>query len=397
MNLTEQTINNTNQINITDSLNSSAMELKIKRTSSSNTPESNDLIVYVDQTNKENPSESRKQYVYDLLKPLDYYENVSDEFIMKFTIQNSKVVMETVIKRLIGENEDGKYLLADPAYEVLENTPIILFAGTNYIYTNYDDTDITLIYPKDNEFNKLYLNNAIYVRDNEDREECTLADIYYSNCFTKTENRIDLEIGHITADCISSNNNKFSLDDEGNLLVKTITVADPISSTDLASIYPIGSIYMNVSNVDPATLFGGTWEQIKGRFLFATGAPEDNTINTFGTDLTYNGEDKINATLGSTGGETFHTLTINQMPSHTHIQYAHKHTWKGRKAEWGNLSNGNAKTLVDSTSTSSFLACGVVNNNGVGSTTATNKNTGGGASHSNMPPYLVVNMWKRVA
>ena len=73
MNLTEQTINNTNQINITDSLNSSVMELKIKRTSSSNTPESNDLIVYVDQANKENPSENRKQYVYDLLKPLDYY------------------------------------------------------------------------------------------------------------------------------------------------------------------------------------------------------------------------------------------------------------------------------------------------------------------------------------
>ena len=31
------------------------------------------------------------------------------------------------------------------------------------------------------------------------------------------------------------------------------------------------------------------------------------------------------------------------------------------------------------------------------STTATNQNTGGSASHNNMPPYLVVFMWKRTA
>lgn len=376
MNLNDQTVNNTNQVNITDSLNSAVMELKIKRTATTEEQNSDDLFVYVDKNSMDNPSESRKQYLFELIKPLDYLDGISDEFIMQLEVKNNKLSMNTFVKRLIGETEDGeKSILLEPLYEELDYSQIILFSGINYIYSNYTNADITLVYPKDNILNKLYLNSAIYVNDNEDREECTLADIYYSNCFTKTEGRIDLEVNHITADCISSNNNKFSLDEEGNLIVKTITVADPISSTDLAAIYPIGSIYMNVNDINPADLFGGIWEQIKDCFLLACG---DTYAN------------------GTTGGEANHKLTVNEMPSHTHVQNAHKHAWKGRKAEWGNTSGGNAKTLIDFTATSSYLACAAVDDNGVGSTTATNKNTGGSGTHNNMPPYLAVNVWKRV-
>lgn len=68
----------------------------------------------------------------------------------------------------------------------------------------------------------------------------------------------------------------------------------------LNTIYPIGSIYMSVSATSPATLFGGTWESLGGRFLI-------------GQDGTY--------TPGSTGGSATHTHTI----AHTHT-YAHTHT-----------------------------------------------------------------------
>ena len=165
MNLIEQTINNTNQVNITDSLNSALMELKIKRTATTTVPETNELIVYVDQSSKENPTEKKKQYVYDLIKPLALYNDVSDEFLIRLRIKNNNVNMETIVKRFIGENEDGEYLLEDPLYEILDNSQIILFEGENFIYTNNENADITLVYPKDNTFNKLYLNCSIYVKD----------------------------------------------------------------------------------------------------------------------------------------------------------------------------------------------------------------------------------------
>lgn len=355
MNLTEQTVNSTNQVNVTDSLNSSLMELKIKKTGTTITPESNELIVYVDQSSSETPTENRKQYVYDLMKPLSLYNEVSDEFLIRLGVKDNNVFMETLVKRMIGENEEGLYLLEEPIYEVLENSQIILFEGTNFIYTNYSNADITLVYPKNNTFNKLYLNSSIYVKDKENHEEHTLEEIYYSVCFTKTEDRIDLEVGHITADCISSKNNKFSLDEEGNLIVNSITVADPISSTDLLSIYPVGSIYMSVNDINPSTLFGGVWEQIKDRFLLASG---DTYAN------------------GITGGEATHKLTVSEMPSHNH---------------------GSMTVLAYDPNSSGFAAHGsyylymsktLTNNMG---------KTGGGLSHNNMPPYLTVYVWKRVA
>lgn len=372
MNLTEQTVNNTNQVNITDSLNSALMELKIKRKEDTTVPESNELIVYVDQSSSENPTESKKQYVYDLIKPLDFYNEISDEFLIRLGVRNNNVYMETLVKRMIGETEENKYVLEEPIYEILESSQIILFEGTNFIYTNYANADITLVYPKDNTFNKLYLNSSIYVKDKENHEKHTLEEIYYSSCFTKTESKINLDVNNIDIDCITSKNNKFSLDENGNLIVNTITVADPISSTELLNIYPIGSIYMNVNNVEPSTIFGGIWERIKGRFLLGTGTPDDNTTNLFGTNLTINGTEKIDAELGSTGGETLHTLATSELP-------AHKHTLK--YANTG--ASGTARSVISSSGTST--SSGVINN------------AGGSEAHNNMPPYLAVNMWKRIA
>lgn len=62
-------------------------------------------------------------------------------------------------------------------------------------------------------------------------------------------------------------------------------------------IYPVGSIYMSFNSVSPATLFGGTWLQITGRFILAS---------------------STNYPAQSTGGSVTHALTVNEMPSHTH-------------------------------------------------------------------------------
>ena len=68
-----------------------------------------------------------------------------------------------------------------------------------------------------------------------------------------------------------------------------------INITDI--IYPIGSYYISNNNTPPAELFGGTWTQLTGRFLYAT-------------------------TSTSTGGSNTHTLTVNQIPSHAHNIYS---------------------------------------------------------------------------
>ena len=43
---------------------------------------------------------------------------------------------------------------------------------------------------------------------------------------------------------------------------------------DFDKIYPIGSIYISANSTNPHDLFGGTWEQLKDRFLLGCGTKE---------------------------------------------------------------------------------------------------------------------------
>ena len=135
--------------------------------------------------------------------------------------------------------------------------------------------------------------------------------------------------------------------------------------------YPVGSIYLSVTNTDPATLFGGTWERIsQGRFLIGAGANVANTTDYWGSYAA--GAENFPA--GEMGGEVTHTLTVAEMPSHTHPE---RLEWGNTKA-WGLTGTGQgANAVVDQ-----------------GSVTGA---TGGGKPHNNLPPYLVVYMWKRVS
>ena len=134
--------------------------------------------------------------------------------------------------------------------------------------------------------------------------------------------------------------------------------------------YPVGSIYMSVNSTSPATLFGGTWEQIKDRFLLSAGD-------------TY--------TAGSTGGEATHTLTVDEMPRHNHrVQAPNYNTANTTVTQAGIvLSQGNAWVQPGANNTNGDVFADVAAN------AATF--TGGGQAHNNMPPYLAVYMWRRIA
>ena len=138
------------------------------------------------------------------------------------------------------------------------------------------------------------------------------------------------------------------------------------------TVYPVGSVYISVSETSPASLFGGTWERIKDTFLLAAGD-------------TYN--------AGSTGGveQTNHVSYLPPINS--------------------NYAQGAPGAYVERVQTmmSAFLAEGGGSNAGRQSEISS---IGGEANthtlepaevsfykytSTNMPPYYAVYMWRRIS
>ena len=149
------------------------------------------------------------------------------------------------------------------------------------------------------------------------------------------------------------------------------------SNLILDSVYPVGSIYMNVNSTNPGTLFGGTWEQIQGRFLL-------------GTSSSY--------PAGSQGGEATHTLTESEMPTHgNHLMQGGMYQDLDHNKSNDSSYRSNKLYLPKTV----FTESGTFNRgwkdwNG-GEMYPAGKLAGGGKSHNNMPPYLSVYIWKRTA
>lgn len=138
--------------------------------------------------------------------------------------------------------------------------------------------------------------------------------------------------------------------------------------------YPVGSIYVSATPTSPASLFGGTWEQMKDRFLL--GAGDSYAAGSTG------GAASHTHTTGS------HTLTINEIPSHNHGQRYGDVPWVDGRGVGSSVS-GN--TTVYGTITT--LKQNMTQDTGGGGA----HNHGNTGSASNIPPYLAVYMWKRVS
>lgn len=145
-------------------------------------------------------------------------------------------------------------------------------------------------------------------------------------------------------------------------------------------IYPIGSIYLSVNSTNPTTLFGGTWVQLKDRFLLGAG-------NTYGN--------------GATGGEASHKLSVNEMPSHAHdTPFFNNMSNNGEMVSdfegvFGKgMTASAAKSLTGKTVIEMWWKEQTNNAEGNEYSYLT-ASKGGSVAHNNMPPYLAVYMWKR--
>lgn len=120
-------------------------------------------------------------------------------------------------------------------------------------------------------------------------------------------------------------------------------------------VYPVGSVYISREATDPATLFGGTWERLKDRFILAAG-------DTYAA--------------GTTGGEAAHKLTLEEIPEHNPAIKETNNS--GTINGWCLQSVSNQKSAYSAHD-------GYV------------QKYGGGQAHNNMPPYTAFYIWIRTA
>ena len=163
-------------------------------------------------------------------------------------------------------------------------------------------------------------------------------------------------------------------------------------------VYPVGSIYMSVNNVNPTTLFGGTWEQITGRFLLASSS--NRAAGATG------GAETVSYTPAGAVGN--HTLTAAEMPKHSHTYAksaantgsttlttamipAHTHTYKKSASNTNNTTLTTAMIpahthsvplLLPTGASSSYVGMQSGTGYKLGPATATAQETGGGQGHS---------------
>ena len=153
-------------------------------------------------------------------------------------------------------------------------------------------------------------------------------------------------------------------------------------------IYPIGAVYISVNDVSPANFIGGTWERIQDRFLVAAG--DSYEAGTTGG---------IASHTHTTAG---HTLTIDEMPSHYHGETMPVQGYSG----WPSYTTPTYSVAINCNSGNNYFgpntalyktevnACGATTNYAGGGTSHSHGDTG---VSSNLPPYLSVYMWKRIA
>lgn len=170
-----------------------------------------------------------------------------------------------------------------------------------------------------------------------------------SKVFRGTVEGLEGSVNDLESGLDSTQTNVTTLNQALSLLNTTKLAKSEVLNT----IFPVGSLYLSVSPTSPASLFGGTWERLKDRFLLAAG-------DTYAA--------------GASGGEATHTLTANEMPSHTH-------QWKGYVWMKSNGDGNDYRTPIDG---SDVWSSAMVS-------------AGGSQPHNNMPPYLAVYIWKRTA
>lgn len=208
----------------------------------------------------------------------------------------------------------------------------------------------------------------------------TEIDTEFNNIATAIATKADLASpgfsGTPTAPTPSSGDSTTKLATTAFVTSAISTSASSTLASALASVYPVGSIYINASvSTNPATLLSfGTWTAFgAGRVMVGLNAG----------DASFDTAEK-------TGGSKDATVV-----SHTHTIGAHSHGGVLRSPADGlphrittnrSQSSGSDDATGDNTNGTSTDAVGLTTNS-----------AGSSGTNANLQPYIVVYMWKRTA
>ena len=152
--------------------------------------------------------------------------------------------------------------------------------------------------------------------------------------------------------------------------------------------HPVGCVYLAVGGKDPATLFGGKWQQIVGRYIRASGTLSGTTYKA-----------------GVSGGEITHTITIDELPAHSHTRGTMDITGSFVKADIGVQEEPYGAFTRDWVSNDHYKQDGAgypiqdmwIDFKASKSWTGSTSVVGKGKAMAVNPAYYVVDMWVRIA
>lgn len=207
---------------------------------------------------------------------------------------------------------------------------------------------------------KLTRKGEIYIGTGESTTETSQTGDSYTFYKTQSQNIIEA-INDNLKNSLTGINKANTIRDDTKKSGQSSNTYKTIKDILLDSVYPIGSIYISVNNVSPAKFLGGEWvEFAKGKTI----------VGIDSTNIRFNNPEK-------TGGLETVKLEISQLPEHSHSIKMSVST--------GAIQDTDAFTNIGIKSESGPINYGDTNKAGLNQ------------PHENMPPYIVVYMWKRVS